>query len=217
MALNRLAGRAMIAAALITIVALAFHPSGHDVTDAAARGGSNLRDIVVHSVAIAGEVVLLLGGLALSARLWSQRELAAAGATVFFLSIFAMIIAASASGFIAPAIAADAVRAGPQSRDTYDALFHFNGEINQAFAKLGSALAAVAIVLWSAAMLRARMWRGLGMSGAAFGAAVLVGLCVFTGRFVVHGFGGFAMGGQLAWTIFAGLALMEEKRLETAS
>jgi hypothetical protein len=207
MTTNEKAGLALILASAVVAVAMTFHPTGRDVIDSAAGGGGNIRDVAVHIIAIVAEVTLLLGTLALTARLAGQRDLAVSAFVVFAVAMMCLIIAAAASGLIAPGVASHMVGTEGPERDMLMAVFRYNGHVNQAFAKLGFGLAAMAIVLWSTAMARDGLSRGLGWYGILVGVSMIAGLLFVRSRFMLHGMGGLVMAGQLAWLIAAGVVL----------
>ena len=119
----------------------------------------------------------------------------------------ALIIAAAASGWLAPAALRGGLNPQGEVTEIARALFRQSGHLNQAFAAIGFALVAAAIVLWSAALLRLRIARGLGIVGLVVGAVVLIGIGSGTGL-PLHGFGGIAMLGQLVWMLWAGALLL---------
>jgi hypothetical protein len=166
-----------------------------------------MRDVAVHLVAIGAELLLLLGTLALTVRLAEQGELAISAFVVYAVAIVSLIISAVAGGLIDPSIAIHLARTQGSERDAMSAMFTFTGYVDQAFARLGFSLAAVAIILWSTAMLRAGFSRNLGIYGVVVGPAVLVVMAVAHTRFALHGVGGLVMAGQLGWTIAAGVLL----------
>ena len=92
----------------------------------------------------------------------------------------------------------------------YHALLAYNGQVNQAFAKVHVAMSSVAILFWSIAIITTRAFaRPIGWLGCVVGVGVLVGL--FAGHITldVHGFGVvillqaawlFSVGAQMIWS-----------------
>src|SRR5438552_7878278 len=118
MTTNAKAGIALVAASVIGAVAMGFHPSGRDILTSAAGTGNNAPDVAVHLIAIAGELVLLLGTLALTVQLSAtQRDLAVSAFVVYAAAIMSLVIAAVASGLIAPSIAAQMADTQGAARD----------------------------------------------------------------------------------------------------
>lgn len=86
-------------------------------------------------------------------------------------------------------------------------LFNYNFQLNQAFARLYAVASSLAMVLWSAAILRGgALNRGLGIYGLVLGPTTVVG--VFSGRLNpdVHGFGLIILA-QALWFVVAGMLL----------
>jgi len=209
MSTNQKAGTLLIVASIITAIAMLFHPTGRDVIAGGGSDYGNATDVGVHLIAIAGEIAMLLGGLALTADLARQRDIAVTAFVVYGVAIFSLVIAAVASGLIAPGIASHIAHAEGAERDALAATFTFNGHVNQAFAKLGFGLAATAIVLWSWAMLREGYSKGLAWFGLVSGFLVVIALLVIRSGFVLHGVGGLVIGSQLGWSIATGAALRQ--------
>src|SRR5439155_26896486 len=95
---------------------------------------------------------------------------------VYAVAIICLIVAAVASGLIAPGVATHVAEAQASTREMLMAVLPSNGQVNQAFAKLGFALASLAIILWSTAMFRDRFSRALGVYGILMAVIVLAGL-----------------------------------------
>src|SRR5438105_400569 len=183
MTTNEKAGLALVIASVVAAAAMTQHPSGRDILDSAVAGGQNARDIAVHLIAIAGELTLLLGTLALTAALPAQRDLAVSAFVIYSAAIFCLIIAAVASGLIAPSLAGQLADAQAPAQDAMRTMFSFNGHINQTFARLGFGLASVAIAMWSLAMVRAGFSRSLGVYGMAAGSLIIAALLTSQSRF----------------------------------
>lgn len=182
------------------LVAMAFHPSGHDLVHAVDRTAAIRRDQAVHAVAIVGLLLQCVGMLALTRRLRQPRVGAAELAMVFWgAATFAGLIAAVASGFVAPGLLP---AAGPP-----DAAWRWNHLQNQAFARVFVVASAVAIAAWSVAGWRAGLprWQSrIGVIGPTLVAAlVLVGHL----RLDVHGFFVVVATSGL-WTIGAAWVLL---------
>ncbi|MEO6443763.1 MAG: hypothetical protein ABIZ91_18380 [Gemmatimonadaceae bacterium] len=203
---DRASGLALIIGGLASVGVVASHPTGNDVIAAAAHNSYGVTTSV-HGVAIAAEVLLAFGVVALAARLGEARNLSIGGLVAYAFGTVAVIIAAVASGWLAPAALAGGVNAQGEVTDIARALFRQSGHINQAFASIGFSLVAAAIALWSLAMLRLRMWRWLGILGVVLGSVVLVGIGSGSGL-PLHGFGGVAMLLQLGWLLGVGGVLV---------
>jgi hypothetical protein len=187
---NRTAAIALIAGTAAGLTTMALHPTGKDLVENAASGGHNVLNTAVHGLAIVGQGLILAGALAVSTRLRARRDLAA-GAYVFYsLATMAIVIAAGASGFIAPSVVQGYARGLEAERQAMIGALNYTGLINQAFARIAVICTAVALVLWSSAILAGReLSRALGWFGVSAGA--LLGLGIISGHLSlgIHGFG----------------------------
>lgn len=201
------AGLLLIVGSLAMLLVMAFHPTAHDLAE---QSGGFAREAhvnaVVHGLALAIMPAMFLGLLGLSRRL-GHPDLSIAALVTFGFGIAAVTISAVASGFIAPAAMARALGAEGESRELYRALTWYSGAINQGFTKVYVAAAAVAILLWSAAMLRTgRLSRAAGVFGVLVGAGLLLVLLSGHLRLDVHGFGAVVLA-QSAWLVWVGILL----------
>jgi hypothetical protein len=190
----------MIAGAVMGLVTMAFHPTG---------GGEPLLSLAVHALAIAGVPVLFYGGWVLTRRLSEGGPLAELALAFYGVSAVATLLAATASGLLAPDLIARAGGLQGEARAAADAVMHYNFALNQAFAKVLVAASSVAIGLWSMEIVRTRlMRRATGLFGCVVAAIVL--LALFSGHLTlgVHGFGAVVLA-QAVWLILAGAELRQ--------
>ena len=203
---TRAAPYALIVGALIPALIIALHPTGHDI--AGDPGGSiALVNVVVHSTMIAAQPLVLFGLLGLSRRLgWSDL---ATAATVFFgVAAMTGIFAAVMSGFVAPTVVDGATHGDVMS----EGLLAFTGALNQGFAKVFLAMEAVAILLWSLALIRQRTlpaWLGY------YGALAAAVVAMIPGRGSV-GVTEMMLATYLpaVWMLGVGMALLKPARQE---
>lgn len=181
---NHRAGLALIVGAVALLGVMVWHPTGRE-----ASGGGYGISTVVHAVAILAELTLLLGTLGLTVRLAGARDLAIAAFVTYAAATMALIVAATAAGWIDPPAAAT---------------------LNRSFATVGFGLSAIAMVLWSVAMWRTRFSRAAGAFGVAVGAFTLAGIVLGTGL-ALHGFGGGVMLAMAAWMAWAGVLLRVDR------
>lgn len=135
---DRTVGVILLIASILTVVAMAHHPSG-------AHGGTLV--YMVHGAMIVLLSSLFFGFCYYSMRRGLGRLLILAALVAYGLNYFAHIIAGTVNGFIVPALA-------ERGEAIPHALFVFAWESNQAFARLGTAATAVAFVLWGLDLLR---------------------------------------------------------------
>jgi hypothetical protein len=206
---NRMSGMALIAGMLGSIITMALHPTARDLTTPEHSAFMMQLNVAVHSLALVCIPILFLGALGLTKYLSAPNRLAEAGLVVFGFAEFAVMIAATASGLIAPALFHH-MAADPAMAEMWRAVLALNGHLNQSFAMLYVVAASVAIVLWSAAILRAHILsRPLAIYGCILGPATLILVLSGHVRLNVHGFGMVVLG-QAIWFISAGALLWKE-------
>lgn len=209
-------GAALIASVVGMLVTAAFHPTGHQMM-ASAETFARVATIgmAVHALALASTGVSAFGLVGLSRRLGIARLDVVAALVAFAMAVMGVIVAASASGFIAPVLGKMMFAADEAARPLVRHLFMYNGAINQAFAKVHTVASSAAILLWSVAMLRTRFSRALGAVGCVIG--ILIVAAIFTGRLRlnVHGFGLVVLA-QSVWMAWAGVMLLLAKARSAA-
>jgi urea transporter len=202
-------GIALIAGSLGGVVTMIFHPSGADLIGPAEHviRHNEMMTVVAHSLALVSIPLSLFGYVYLSYRLgWGRAATIAALVAYGFASVAAMG-AAVASGFVAPAITRRMPAADESARQVLQTVFHYNGYLNQGFAKVFVVASSVAVILWSITLLKSSGFaRIIGVIGCVVG---IVSLAAFFGghlRLNVHGFGLFIFA-QSAWAILVGALL----------
>jgi hypothetical protein len=197
----------LLTSAALTVLLMAFHPTGHELLEAGPRSAEPQVNPWVHGIAILALSLLLTGLLGLVRRLETPR-LGLAAAVAYGVGTMAFLLAATASGWVTPRALARLAEASGSSRELYAALAGQAAELNQATAKIGTVATSAAIALLGLALLgRGRFARGLGIVGIGLGLATA--LAVVTGqlRLDVHGFG-LVVVGQSAWWAGLGVALL---------
>ena len=123
----------------------------------------------------------------------------------------AVMIAAVASGLLAPGLAGQMVASSGTEHDLAAAFFHYTGSINQAFAKVYVVAASMAILLWSAAILaHGRLARAAGAYGVIVSVLAVLALAIGHLRLDVHGFGAVVLA-EGAWFIAIGILLARRR------
>lgn len=195
---EELGGWCMIAGAVLGLLTMAFHPTGTDQPLLLAR---------VHSLGLLSLPIAFYGGFVLTQRLSARGPIPELALTFHGLAIVAGLLAAAASGLMAPALATPSAEPGSIPGLVDAGILSYNHIINQSFAKLLVAASSVAIALWSMAMVHpGGRSRALGILGCAVGVATL--LALFSGqlRMDVHGFGAVVIA-QAVWFILVGTEL----------
>jgi hypothetical protein len=202
-------GALLIAGSLAGVFALSLHPTGRDLLTSANTAHQASLNALVHGVALAGVLMLFLGLLGLARRL-GPSDLTTAALVTYAFGGMAALSAAVASGFVAPAMIEHMGRAGGTARNTYEALLAFSAHFNQGYAKVYLVASSVAILLWSAAIVRSgRMAPAVGIVGAIIGATVLLAFLAGHLRLDVHGFG-LVTFAQSGWMIWVGILLCRD-------
>lgn len=158
----------------------------------------------------------------------SNAAQAALGLTVHGLALFsvsiafygvssvAALLAATASGLLAPDLIAGAEALDRQARAAAANVVRYNYAVNQAFAKVLVAASSAAIGQWSLEIVRTRlMRRAAGILGCVVAALAL--LALFSGHLTldVHGFGAIVLA-QAIWLILVGAELRHTAPAATA-
>lgn len=189
------------------ILVMGLHPTGSDVVKNAAEGGSNPLVTALHALAMVGEGLLLCGALAIVERLRARFDLAVGGYVFFALSGITIIIAAAASGFVAPATVRDFADADAAARSVILNNLHYTRLLNQTFAEISVLFTSVALVLWSlGALITGAFSRSIAVGGLVLAAAMVVG--VGSGHLVlnIHGYLLVVVGTGI-WQVMVGNAL----------
>jgi hypothetical protein len=228
---DRAAAVALLAGSLVGLGVMTLHPTGRDAVRAAAAGLPQTRLTGVHVAGLLVQPLLLAGTLALTRRLRAASAaggsaaagpLAATAAVYFACASAAALVAATASGLVAPLALGDYAAADAPARTAMLAALDYTRMLNRSFARLDVLLTGAAVLLWSAAMLAARpraprpdasaavsatalpAWpRALAGYGLALGVALAAGAGSGRLRMDIHGFG-LAVVGQGVW--LAGVA-----------
>ncbi len=179
------------------IITMIFHPGGKIAPEQLEQ---MIRlNIGVHSLALASIPVLLLGAWGMSRRLDGGDCIAWAGLVLFGLASVAVMSAGMLNGLVAPGLMRKIVAATPETRDSWQMMLSYNFQVNQAFARVYSMGASLAILLWSGAILR---YRTLGMGVAIYGIVLGVATAAGIGSGLLtpdrHGFAVLIFG-QAIW------------------
>jgi heme A synthase len=214
---DRKSGIAFLAGSLGGIVTMAIHPTGGGVLTPEQADRLALGSGIAHTLAMVSFLLLFLGALGLTRRLavkdssTSPDRLAIAAIVVFGFAAMALLIATAVSGFIVPDLIRRMIRDAANSAQWHpiiEAVFAFN----QAFARIYSVAASVAILLWSASAIRNG---GLNRGNAVYGsiAAVVLTVLIAVGhlRLNVHGMGVVVLA-QAIWFVLAGVEMMREAK-----
>ena len=190
MTTNSKASLAIVIGTVCGMVTMLLHPTGHDVTRSLLSGGHGSLNVFLHSIALLGQPLIVMGALALTLQFTTQRPFAVGALVLFTWASVAVMIASAASGFMATSLIESTVKEQGSARDfAYNAL-HYTALLNRTFSRIFVAFSSLAILVWSIAMLREELLtRALAGYGIISACAVLAWTLTGHLRFDIHGFG----------------------------
>jgi len=203
---DRKSGIALIAGSVGGIVTMAIHPTAGGPMTADQISRLAVVSAVAHSVAMVSTLVLFLGACGLGKRLASADRIAFAGLVTYAFACVAVLNATAVSGFIVPGVMQHMAHDVANQRIwqiVIDGIFQFN----QAFARIFSVAASLAVILWSISSFRnGGLGRGVATYGCVIGPLIIVALGIGHLRLDVHGMAAIWLG-QAIWFIIAGAQL----------
>lgn len=209
---NRMSGLAMLGGQLGLILTLSLHPSGKITPAQVDQMVHKL--ITVHSLALAGLPLMILGALGLSRLLSSPNRLSVAAFTIYSFAVAAMLSGVVIDGLVMPRLLphfaeaaqasapAQATAPASASGDVWRALFKYNGYLDMAFVQVALVATAVAILAWSLAMVLSKTFRSAGVYGLILGVIALITL--FSGALGAEHAISIIVFGQATWFLIVG-------------
>lgn len=204
---DRKSGIAIIAGSLGGIVTMALHPTAaasltpEQVAHLMALSGA------VHSLAMVSVLVLFLGACGLTLRIAAPDRFSFSALVTFGFACVAIVNAAAVSGFIVPEIMKHMVRDAPTAAHQWQIVMDGVFQFNQAFARIYSVAASLAIILWSISVLRnGGLGQGVAIYGCIVAPLIILGIGVGHLRLDVHGMAAVWLG-QAIWFILVGSQL----------
>jgi hypothetical protein len=205
---DRRGGIALIAGAAGAIVTMSIHPSGHDLSAPGQFDAMARLAVAAHALALATVPVSFLGAMALSRRVATPDRLALAALVTYAFASLAVMSAAVVSGLVGPTLVRQILTAGPPAKTGWEIAVRYNWLLNQAFARVYVVASSVAVVLWSASILRSgALARGVGIWGCLVGPVILIALLSGHLTLGVHGFGLVVLA-QASWFIAVGVLML---------
>jgi hypothetical protein len=217
---DRKSGIALIAGSFGGLLTMAIHPTaaGHLTPDQVAHLA--VASAMAHSLAIVSFVLVFLGVCGLVRRIAAADRFAFSGIVVYGVACVAVLIATAVSGFIVPDMMRLMARDVPAAAQQWKIVISSIFQINQAFARIYTVAASLAIILWSVSALRNG---GLGRKVAIYGCVIapLIILGIVSGhlRLDVHGMGAVVLG-QAIWFVVVGAQIYSadaDKRVSAAT
>lgn len=204
---DRKAGIALIAGSLGGIVTMAVHPTGTASLSADQVAHLAIASGAAHSLAMLSVLLLFLGASGLARRLAAADQISFAAIVTYGFACVAIMIAAAVSGFIVPDIMKHMVRDVPAAAREWQIVIVAIFQVNQAFARMYSVAASIAIILWSISALRnGGLGRGVAIYGCVIAPLIILGIGIGHLRLDVRGMAAVMLG-QAIWFIVAGSLL----------
>ncbi len=214
---DRKSGIALIAGSLGGILTMAIHPTGAASLTADQVAHLAVASAAAHSLAMVSFVVLFLEGCGLARSIGAPDRIAFSAIVTYGFACVAGFIATAVSGFIVPSIMRhmilDVPATAQQWRIVIDGIF----QINQAFARIYSVAASLAIILWSVSALRnGGLGRGVATYGCVIAPLIIVGIVIGHLRLNVHAMA-MVVSGQAIWSVMVGAQLYSRRPSEPAA
>lgn len=207
------AGIAIALCALVTIFAVAHHPTVSARAPAEALTAMvrlATVDRVVHGVLIAIMGVLVFGLTVFTLRRGMHRATSVAAIVAYAAGIIAVIGAALIDGFLTPAIAERYAGTPPDVLKTAIPLLIVGAMAIQILSKFGFVAMSIAVAFWSADLVSTPgVLRATGIVGFA-SAIVAVGLLVFAGNLNPHSLGAIVIV-QAIWYLAVAVLLVRRQ------
>jgi hypothetical protein len=162
---------------------------------------------IAHSIGIISVVLLFLGACGLTRSVAAADRISFAAIVTYGFASVAIFIAATVSGFIVPAIWNLMMRDLPTASGQWRMVIAGIFQINQAFARIYSVAASIAIFLWSVSALRnGGFGRSVAIYGCTISPLIILGICIGHLRVDVHGMAAVVLG-QAIWIVLVGYQL----------
>ena len=204
---DRKSGIALIAGSLGGILTMAIHPSPAGPLTVQQAAQLSVHSGVAHAIAIASVVVLFLGACGFARSIAAADRLSFAGIVIFGFACAAVMIAATVSGFIVTSILQRMVHDDPATLHQWQMVIFGVFQMNQAFSRIYSVAASIAIILWCASSLRnGGLGRGVAIYGGIISVLIVVGICAGHLQLDVHGMTVVWLG-QAIWFMLVGSQL----------
>ena len=196
------------------IITMAIHPGGR-IGPAEVEHMARML-IGVHTLALLSIPVIFLGAWGMARKIGGADRLAWAGLVIFALASIAVMNAAVFDGLMAPVLMRKIVAATAETRDVWQTLMSFNFQMNQAFARVYAVGSSLAVLLWSVAILRNKVFRmGIGIYGIILGMATAGGISSGYLTPDKHGFGMLILG-QAIWFFAVAAAMWGDREKKAA-
>jgi len=190
------------------IITMALHPMGRIAPSEVEAMVRKLLE--VHSVALSSILLLFLGAWGMARHLSGPDRLSWAGLGIFGYAVAAILTGAVFDGLVEPRLLQQIVGSAGATRDVWQTLMMYNGIVDGAFVRVYVVAVGVAILVWSAAMVKNKqMGLGVALYGGLLGVVTVIGVLTGMLRPETHGFA-LVIVGEALWFLIAGAALWRE-------
>jgi hypothetical protein len=204
---NRKSGIALTAGSLGLIITMAMHPIPTASLPAEQMVHLMRLSGIAHSIAMVSALLLFLGACGLTRSILAADGMAFAALVIFGFACVAVLIATAVSGFIVPGIMELMLRDAPANARQWQIVNAGIFQINQAFSRIYSVAASLAMILWSASALRnGGFGRGVAIYGCIGAPIVVIAIAIGHLRLDVHGMAAVVLV-QAVWFILVGSQL----------
>jgi hypothetical protein len=204
---DRKSGIVLIVGSLAGIITMAIHPTAGGSLTAEQVGHLSVISGAAHSIAMVSVFLLFLGACGLTRSIAAPDRISFAAIVAFGFACVAVLVAAAVSGFIVPGIMRRMVRDVPAAAHQWQVVIDGIFQINQAFGRIYSVAASLAIILWSASALRnGGFGRGVAIYGCIISTLIILGVGMGHLSLDVHGMAVIWLG-QTVWFILVGSQL----------
>jgi hypothetical protein len=173
---DRSSGMALIIGSAGIIITLVLHPSGHGLFQADTFDSAARTLMAVHSIALLSFPILLMGAYGLSRSLALPANtfpFALSGLLFYGFALAAMMIGVVFDGLVSPGLAKQIINTTGSVGQGWKIAFNYNGLLDQAFVRVFVVGSSVAILLWSASIMKATISRTAGISGLVLGVGAI--------------------------------------------
>lgn len=182
------------------IITLMLHPSEQGLFSQEHYQSAARQVIAVHSLALISLPIWFLGAVGLSRRLnWAGT----AALVLYGFGSVAVMNGVVFDGLVSPGLAVQIIATTGTVGQGWRIAFNYNAMVDQAFMRVFVVASMAAIAIWSAAILKNRLSRGLGITGLLLGTLGVVSLVSGLMNRSPHLFGA-AIAAEAFWFLGAG-------------
>ncbi len=208
-------GWILIVGAILTIGFAMIHPhiTAHQVADVLKQMAAGaVFNGWVHGILMALYLVLVSGFMSFSRSIGFDKPLVSLAMIAYGVGAFAMLGAATINGFAFGMFAERYATIRPDQFNSVAASLNVLGSLSGIWAIVGAVASSLAILLWSADLMRLRSaWRLIGLAGIVIGMATSAMIIAGSMILDVHGFRLLVLF-QSIWTVAVGVQMVRAGR-----